>query len=187
MHFHKIKSLEQSLEKNKVDKVIVDKIMKGAEKITSSTKPDIKAEWCYQAMTRMDELLEESLRQKIREDCACSIKGWRNDLCKKVNKNYGTAEERIKAVNEASSIFGDGVKIVGDGKYEVFFFDDSKEEFRCVCLRSLDKEWSETWCYCCGGHVKYHLETLLGKELKVKVVSSALMSNGRENCIFELE
>ena len=51
---------------------------------------------------------------------------------------------------------------------------------------SMDKEMSKTYCYCCGNHVKHHLETVLGKKLDVEVITSALMSMGKKSCRFVL-
>ena len=45
---------------------------------------------------------------------------------------------------------------------------------------------SKTYCYCCGGHIKHHLETILGKKLNVEIINSALMSMGEKSCKFIL-
>jgi hypothetical protein len=193
MEKHKIgpiNALNNSLEKNKIDKKIHKSIMENAEKIKPSSKPIEIAEWCFKAMDTMDKLLDDLTKQQVREDCACRLGGKQGKLCKEIHKKYLTAEERIEAINETHSVFGHEIKITGKGKYEVKFHGESKPEKRCVCsnfrLNGLNKKWSKTWCYCCGGHVKHHLETLLGKKIKVKVISSALTSMGKKDCHFEL-
>jgi hypothetical protein len=50
----------------------------------------------------------------------------------------------------------------------------------------MDKAMSKTYCYCCGNHVKHHLETVLGKKLDVEIITSALMSMGKKSCRFIL-
>ena len=186
-----INSLNQSLEKNGIDKKFYKKIIESAELVKPSSKSIVVAEWCYNAMNVMDKLLDEKTRQKVREDCACRLGGKQEKLCKEANKNNLTSEERIKAINETHQVFGYEIKITEKGKYEVKFHDDMETEFKCVCshfrLNGLNKEWSKTWCYCCGGHVKHHLETLLGKKLDITVISSALSSIGKKNCHFELK
>jgi hypothetical protein len=186
-----INSLNQSLEKNEIEKKIHEKIMESAELVKPSSKPIIIAEWCFNAMSKMDELLEDDIKQKIREDCACCLGGKQKKLCTEVNKNYISSDERINAINESHSVFGHEIKVSGKGKYEVKFHEETLPEYKCVCshfkLNGLNKKWSKTWCYCCAGHVKHHLETLLGKQLKVKVISSALSSIGKKNCHFELK
>jgi hypothetical protein len=38
--------------------------------------------------------------------------------------------------------------------------------------------------YDCGGHVKHHLQTALGRQLQLTVLSSALSSEGQKPCKF---
>ncbi len=45
---------------------------------------------------------------------------------------------------------------------------------------------STTYCYYCGGEVRSHLSTALGRKLKVQVRSSALSSGGTCPCTFLL-
>jgi len=186
-----IEKLDQSLAKNGIDVNIRKKIMKSGELIKGTSKPEALAEWCFNAMAKMDELLDENTKQKIREDCACCLGGKREKLCKSINKNITIPEERINAINETHYVFGHEIKITGKGKYEVKFFDETIPEKKCSCsggrLNVLNKKWSKTWCYCCAGHVKHHLETVLGKKVKVKLISSSLTSIGKKGCHFELK
>jgi hypothetical protein len=184
--FGKIDRLNKSLVENNVDMAILIEIMKDGEKVLKTSSNKTKSIWFYDAMNKMDKLLEIDQRKKIREDCACCLTGKRSTLCKKVNKSYNSVEEKINAINDTHSVFGNEIKITGPGKYEVSFFPEYMELKKCVCLRDLDKPMSITYCYCCGGHVKHHLETVLGKSVSVKVISSALSSQGKKNCHFEL-
>lgn len=45
-------------------------------------------------------------------------------------------------------------------------------------------EYSITYCYCCGGHIKHHLQIALGRSLVLKVRSSALSSGHKRPCSF---
>jgi len=186
-----IDRLDQSLVKNGIDADVRKKIMKSGELIKGTSKPEVLADWCFNAMTKIDELLDEKTKQAVREDCACCLGGKREKLCKQMAKQFATAEERIKAINDTHFVFGHEIKITGKGKYEVKFFDDAASEKICSCsgrrLNVLNKKWSKTWCYCCGGYVKRHLETVLGKQVNVKVISTVLSSMGRKNCHFELK
>jgi len=186
-----IDKLDQTLTENGIKKGIQNKIMKSGELIKGTAKPEEKAEWCFNAMTVMEELLDENTRKKVREECACLVGGKREKMCKKINKDFTSTEERIKAVNDTHYIFGHEIKITGKGKYEVFFFDETIPEKKCSCLNgelhSINKKWSKTWCYCCAGHVKRHLETILGKKVEIEIVSTALTSMGKKSCHFKLK
>jgi hypothetical protein len=184
--YGKIKRLSESLVSNKVPRKIYIAVMKNGELIKKTSKNKEKTQWFYQAMNTMDQLLEPEIKQKIREDCACCLSGKRQSLCKKVKKDYETQEERIKAINDTHYVFGNSVKVLSKGKYEVSFFNDEQPIKKCVCLKDVEGKISKTYCFCCGGHVKHHLETVLGVQLKVKTISSALSSEGKLNCKFQL-
>ena len=183
----KIEDLHQSMIKHKVDGTIRKKIMASGELIKKTSKKEEKAAWFFGAMNLMDGLLDEETKKKVREDCACCLEGKRQKLCKEVNKKYETPEERVLAINETHYIFGHEINIIGEGKYEVRFFDEKMPEKICSCLKIvMDKKMSKTYCYCCGGHVKHHLETVLGKKLEVEFIDSALSSMGKKSCRFVL-
>jgi hypothetical protein len=183
----KIEDLNQSLIKNGIDKNTRKKIMNGGELIKKKSKQEVKAEWFFNAMNVMDELLDEKTKKEVRGDCACCLEGKRKKLCQEVNKNYKTSEEKIKAISETHYVLGYEIKIIEKGKYEVTFFDEAIPEKRCSCLKVvMDKKMSKTYCLCCGRHVQQHLETVLGKNLNVKIVASALSSMGKKSCRFIL-
>ena len=154
--------------------------------IKSKSKTEEKAKWCYHAMKKMDDLLDDETKHTVRLDCACNLGGKYHKVNKDIYKNYKTKIDRINAYNTIHKNIGTTIKILDNGRYELTFWNEHKTEFKCVCLKGLGLEWSSTWCLCCGGHVKHHLETMLGVKLEVKFLSSALNSNGKENCRFEL-
>jgi hypothetical protein len=184
--YGKIRVLNQNLEKHKVNETIVSEIMKNGELIKKTSKNSEKSIWLFNAMKEMDKLIDKELRQKIREDCACCLSGKRQAICKKIYRDYETNEKRIQAINETHLVFGNEIKKTGTKKYEVRFFDDNLSIQKCVCLKDLNEGMPISYCYCCGGHVRHHLENVLGVPLKVKVISSALSSKGTKNCVFEL-
>jgi len=184
--YGKIERLSESMIKNNVPKKIYASIMKNGELIKKTSKNKEKAQWFFTAMNNMDQLLDSAIKQKVREDCACCLSGKRQTLCRKVNKEYLTTEDRIKAINDTHYVFGNEIKVIGKGKYKVSFFSEDQQIKKCVCIKDLEGKMSKTYCLCCGGHVKHHLETVLGVPLKVKTISSSLSSEGKQNCRFQL-
>jgi hypothetical protein len=184
--YDRIEDLNQSMIKHKINENTRKKILESGELINKkNSKNEARAEWFFKAMNVMDELLDEETKKKVREDCACGLEGERKKLCKAVNKKYGTAEERIIAINETHYVFGHEIKTIGKGKYEVQFFDEALSEKVCSCFKIImDKKMSKTYCYCCGGNVKHHLETVLGKKVNVEFIDSALSSMGKKSCRF---
>jgi hypothetical protein len=185
--YGKIEDLNQSLTKHEIDNNTRKKIMESGELVKKTSINKIRADWFLNAMNVMDKLLDEETKKKVREDCACCLEGKRHKLCKEVNKKYKTPGERIQAINDTHYVFGHEIKIIGEGKYEVTFFDETIPEKMCSCLKIvMDKKMSKTYCYCCGGHIKHHLETVLGKTLNVEFKASALSSMGKKSCRFVL-
>ena len=43
-----------------------------------------------------------------------------------------------------------------------------------------------SYCYCCAGHIKRHVQTALGRKLGVRAISTALSTAGKKGCVFEL-
>jgi len=182
--YGRIHTLARNLEKAEIAQELIDQIMKGGEAIGRSTSSEKKAEWMKEAMLRMDNLLDRETRYAVREACACCLGGKRLKIAKGILRENEKLEDRIKAANEARYVFGHSVTMMEDGRILVCFWPEGLTEYRCVCLPKAKEALSITYCYCCGGHVKHHLQIALGRKLACKVRSSALSSGGRKPCTF---
>jgi len=185
--YGRIAKLSDSLEKAGIPKGVIKQIMKGGEGIRKGMAPEVKAEWMKTAMLRMNKLLDKDVRQAVREACACCLGGRRLKTSKAIARHNGTLRDRVKAANEAKLVFGHGVKMQKDGRILVSFAPEGLPEYRCACFglgRSVKEPLPITYCYCCGGHVKHHLQIALGRKLECQVRSSALSSGGRKPCTF---
>lgn len=182
--YQRIRRLAEQLEAAGIGPEIADCILEGGEDVLRKTSSVMKADWFRTAMNRMDDLLENDVRNTVREGCACCLGGRRAKITKGIAGENKTLEERIKAANEAHTVFGNSVAMMENGEILVRFFPEGLENYRCVCLPQANEPISITYCYCCGGHVKHHLQTALGRELDCTVLSSALSSGGTESCVF---
>jgi len=182
--YRRIAELAESLEKHGVAPEIIAEIMEGGEEIRKGSTGEEKAAWLRGAMLRMGRLLDKEIWQPVREDCACCLGGKRHELVKAIAKKGGTLEERVAAANEAKLVFGHSVTLQEDGKVLVCFSPEGLEHYRCSCLGQVKEPLPISYCYCCGGHVKHHLQTALGRKLALTVRSSALSSGGRKPCTF---
>ncbi len=182
--YGRFRVLAERLAEAGVDPEITDRILAGCESIRKTDKPEKKAEHMRVVMDRMDDLLDAQTRHAVREACACCLGGKRIEISKGIAKAHDTLEKRIKAANEAKFVFGHSVTLQQDGRILVMFAPEGLESYRCVCLRHPKKLMSITYCYCCGGHAKHHLQTALGRKLSCAVRSSALASGGKEPCTF---
>lgn len=182
--YGRIKVLAEKLEEHHIAPDLIAEVMEGGEAIRQTSDRTKKQEWMDSAMRRMFKLMDKEIRQAVREDCACCLGGKREKISKSIAKEYATLEERIAAANQAKFVFGHGVFRHEDGRIRVEFSPEGQEHYRCVCLGETEKPLSMLYCYCCGGHVKHHLQNALGQPLKVTVRSSALSSTGKLPCTF---
>jgi hypothetical protein len=136
-------------------------------------------------MLRMNKLLDVQTRKAVREGCACCLGGKRLKTSLRITKENGSLEDRVKAANEAKYI--GQVTMQENGEFLVRFYPEGLEHYRCVCLPQADKPLPITYCFCCGGHVKHHLQIALGRELDCTTRSSALSSGGKLPCTFSFK
>ena len=182
--YGRIKKLAESLEQAAIPAEVTVQIMEGGEDIKKTTTPQSKADWFRGAMERMDTLLDLPTRQAVRESCACCLGGKRQKLSKAIAKEHATLEERIAAANETPYVFGHSVIREEDGTIVVRFSPEGESSYRCVCLPKANEPVSITYCMCCGGHIKHHLQTALGHKLALTPRVTALSSGGTRPCTF---
>ncbi|HEY3413841.1 MAG TPA: hypothetical protein VGM51_12435 [Armatimonadota bacterium] len=183
--YGRIRKLDESLHQAGIDAEVIAQIMEGGEAITERTSPAAKADWLREAIRKMDRLIEAGPRHSIRESCACCLGGKRLEISKAIARDNQTLEGRIRAANEARFVFGHSVTLEDDGKVMVRFAPEGWESYGCPCLPKAKEPLPLTYCYCCGGHAKHHLQTALGRKLEVTVIHTALSTGGKKPCTFQ--
>ena len=145
---------------------------------------------------RMEELLEVEMIYQILDSCAC-----------------GTGKKEIAGLKEidAETLKGksDAIAQLGDfhSDWDIILNQDDtltagwhikkEKNYACVCpaivknkvkvsdLIAQNRTMSLTYCFCCAGHCRQHLQKLLGIQLKTKeIVSSPINSGGEKPCEF---
>ncbi len=99
-----------------------------------------------------------------------------------------TLEEKIKKISEVKYM---GNPILNKDNTVTVHAVSYKEndKFACACSNfnkvKRDYQVSKNYCFCCGGHFKYHYEIMLGVKLEVAdIISSPFDSDGNEPCVF---
>lgn len=182
--YGRIATLAKALDNAGVAPETREAVMAGGEAVRPSSSNAAKADWMRGAMERMDSLMDLETRKSVRESCACSLGGKRAEICSEIVKRHSALEDRIAAANEAKYVFGQGVERLPDGSLQVRFFPEGQDSYQCVCLRGASEPISMTYCYCCGGHIRHHLQTALGRQLSLTAKTTALSSGGKESCTF---
>ena len=184
--YHRIGELATQLVKARIKPETIDKIMEGGENILRKTSPEKKADWMRDAMLRMNTLLDLKTRKIVREACACRLTGRPLKASQAIASDNRSLEGRIKASNKIFSVFGGCVRMQENGEILVRFAPEGLDHYRCPCLPGADKPLPVTYCFCCGGHIKYHFQISLGQELDYTIISTALSSGGKFPCTFSL-
>ena len=156
---------------------------------------------------RMDNLLEPEIECSILESCACCTKNSksRDKQCKDYGKMMA-GKPLSEKINGLADIDFGMVSINKDNCLTVDFYWEVDSNKICSCgdikvpiiaskllfknkkLLIDDRVMPLTYCLCCAGHFKYHLENALGIKLRTKeIISSPINSKGEKPCKFILE
>ena len=151
---------------------------------------------------RMEKLLEYDVMQEILDSCACGGGSVFIKHCQKIGKEIlgRPLSEKIKHINETSPD-SENIELMADDimRGTLSFGEDGKH--KCACSAAVKKgvtvsqlaENGESvmplsYCLCCAGSFRRHLEMKLGIGLKTKaVVSSPINSGGEQPCEFVYE
>ena len=176
-----------------VDEATVRRINAGYEDVVSKTNKKIKSAYFKQALDVMNERLPKERVQEIIEANACCKSGARLKASKefaRMNHNL-PMEKRLDKISErpymnmgTAELDSDGFLIVHAVSYR------SEDRFECACptISHVKRDYAipREYCYCCGGHFKFHYEIMLDVKLELcSIVSSPHDTDGQEPCVFK--
>ena len=173
----------RAMQKDGVPQSQVEAIMAGADDVDKKDQEAMR-DWFVGAMRRMEGLMPMERRRGIREACACCLTGKRDAITKGIREAYGTVDQRLDALSKEQYVVGHSAQRLSNGDIRVRF-SQSGEGFRCPCLPAEGEPLPASYCMCCGGHIRFHLENALGVKAVCTVVSSAQMSQGKDACVFD--
>ena len=188
--------LKKSLRDHLVDEKIINEIYQGYEDIGDKSPKKEKIKFMRHAMNIIDARLTYEQRYEVIDSCACCLGGVREknvkNFAKSMEEKDFTFEEKIQALKEAHPFENYLTSLDEEGNIRdgIWYEVDGKYKCACTCLskETLDKPISSTYCLCCAGHFRHHIQNALGIKLKTKeVVSSAIESMEKEPCIFSFE
>ncbi len=155
---------------------------------------------------RMKNTLDFDTLHQLLDSCACGGGKEYGERLKKIGKEIAdkTLSEKIAHVNNISS---DSEKVIlnADNTLSVIWSFDNNGKYKCLCSAAVktgvrvselavvnddagDCIMPLSYCFCCAGSGRRHLQLQLGVELKTKeVVSSPINSKGEKPCEFVFE
>lgn len=186
----RIYGIKKKLSLNNVDEKIIKEII-GNEDLVD-------------VIARMEKLLDPDMMHEILDSCACG--GGQEFLkqCKKIGKDL-TGKSLDEKVNHLNNNIYDSEKIIlnGNNLLTGTLSYKGNEKYKCVCSAAVkkgitvsdltgdadDRTMPLSYCFCCAGSFRRHLQLQLGVGLKTKeIVSSPINSKGQKPCelIFEI-
>lgn len=148
-----------------VGQEIIDDMYRGFDKLVSKTNKKIKSAFFTQALDVMKEKLPSEKVQEIIEANACCKSGARDRNSREFAKTNAGLEmvDKLKLISArpylnmgSADLDENGFLIVHAVSYH------PKEKFVCACPTvskiKHDRAIPREYCYCCGGHFKYHYD-----------------------------
>ena len=188
-------SLKKSLEEHNIEEKIIMEIYKGYEDIKDNSSKKIKVPFMRRAMNILDENFDYDRRYEIIDNCACCLGGTTEKNVKKFVKSINSQNlllsEKVEALRKEHP-FQNSTVLNEDGTITdgIYYKVDGNYKCACGCVskEKLAEPISSTYCLCCAGHFRHHMQNALGIKLKTKkVASSALESLEKEPCVFVFE
>lgn len=168
--------------KKRLDEHVGEKLRKeiflGYDEISNKVKPEEKAAYAKQLMERMDTMLDDETRKKVRRACSCNLSKTQiaeiDNLMKRSKEISDFLTEYSKALAPGS------IKSLDDKLLVSFGWG------RCVCSvfkkAKTYEPVSKTFCECCNGHVQKCFEYIFKKPVDAELVKT--VATGGDDCLF---
>lgn len=150
-------------------------------------------------IARMEKLLHPEIVYQILDTSACGTSHKELNGIKKIEAE--TLQKKVEKIAYLGDFHSDwNISLSKDNTLTAGWIIKEKDDFACVCSAVVNKKLKVsdlsygnrkmplTYCFCCAGHCRRHLEKLLDIQLKTKeIVSSPINSKGKKPCEFIFE
>lgn len=185
----RIYGIKRKLAKNNIDEKIIKEI------IGNGNLVDV--------IVRMEKLLDPDMMHEILDSCACGGGAEFLKQCGKIGKDLAgkPLDEKVNHLN--NNIFNsEKIALNENNLLSGTFLYKENEKYKCVCSAAVkngmtvsnlvedagDRVMPLSYCFCCAGSFRRHLQLQLGVGLKTKkIISSPINSNGQKPCEFIFE
>ena len=148
---------------------------------------------------RMEKLLDHETVYEILDSSACATSKKELNSIKKIEAE--TLQKKIERIPDLGDFHSDwNVRLNEDNTITAGWIINDNDSYACVCTSVVNKKLKVkdipneertmplTYCFCCAGHCRQHLERLLDIQLRTKeIVSSPINSKGKKPCEFIFE
>lgn len=187
----RVYGIKKLLEQNDIDKKLIKEIIGNGDLV------DI--------VLRMEELLTNDMMCQILDSCACG--GGKDYIkkCEKLGKELSGKLLSEKINHLMMNPDSDHVILNEDNTLTVSWHFKEADKYKCVCSAAIkngikvsdlaiqkdncnDRTMPLSYCVCCAGAYRRHLQLQLGVNLRTKeIITSPINSKGEKPCEFTLE
>jgi hypothetical protein len=146
--------------------------------LSKSANANKKFEWAKEACKFLEKKYDKDTNMRIREKCIC-------------NDGKSTAVKMLKYLKQTNSI-SEFVDSFNDNENfaSLEYINNNKimfcyPECYCGCIKRVNEQLPEVWCYCTLGYAKSVFAEVFSKEVKVELVESIKM--GDQRCAVNIE
>lgn len=146
--------------------------------LSKSANVNKKFEWAKEACEYLEKKYDRNTNMRIREKCIC-------------NDGKSTAVKILKYLSQTSSI-SEFVNCfnANESFASLEYIDNNKilfcyPECYCGCVKRVNEQLSEIWCYCTLGYAKSLFSKVFSREVKVQLVESVKM--GGQRCAVSID
>ena len=167
-----------------------DTIMMGLGDVKNSWKKDRVAHWVKAAMARMDETLDDEVKEEIMVACGHNCAAHHGAPIRQAVKRREKHEGFYDFLDDMAAEPPKGLQVERDGDAVVFGYTPQTfgGGMRCYCSLvnglPMDETMSETYCLCSRGFVEAYWEAVSGGRVDVELLESAV--SGSDVCRFRV-
>lgn len=173
----------------------IAEMYQGFGTLVSKTSKQVKSAFFKQALDVMNHRLPPETVQEILEANACCKSGVRDKNSREfagINQAL-SIPERLERISSRPYLNMGTAELDENGfliVHAVAYRPGGRFECACPTVSKIRRDYAipREYCYCCGGHFRYHYEIMLGVPLKlVQILSSPHDTDGAEPCAFRFE
>ena len=136
-----------------------------------------KFAWAKKTCAFLEENFDDDTVKAIRMDCAC---GPQYEWIQSVKDAYDSATDPEDFVEKTNALeLGYRLEFDGTSFYLIY------PQCYCDFVNQVEDTLSKTWCYCTLGYTRKMFEYVLGKEVKVELITSVKL--GGKECRIKIE
>ncbi len=184
---------EKIFKKVGVDDEIIAQILNVPYQESKKREQD-NVNYCSAVIVKCNELLDFDIFSEAMFQRACCKSGFRLNNAKKIAKEYSekSLEKKLELLGQQKYMGHPHLTENEEIYTEHCAGSGNPGNLKCSCWRfkghiPTDCKMPLNYCLCCAGHFRFHYQTALGINLRVKKIVSSIFNEPPQYCSFLFE